>query len=68
MPKLGHDDSSPSPQRGEGRGEGVPAFIENLGTPSPDALRASTSPRRGEVKKKLRPAITKNWERFACHI
>jgi isoleucyl-tRNA synthetase len=39
---------SPSPQRDEGRGEGAPAVTENPGTPSPDALGAPTSRRRGE--------------------
>ncbi len=44
----------PSPQGGEGGersepGEGAPGLTDLLGTSSPDALRASTSPQRGEV-------------------
>jgi isoleucyl-tRNA synthetase len=41
--------ASPSPFGGEGRGEGDQALIKKASAPSPDALRASTSPPRGEV-------------------
>jgi excinuclease ABC subunit C len=52
--EMGTVSPLPSPQGGEAGeqsepGEGAPAAIELVGSPSPDALRPSTSPQRGEV-------------------
>jgi hypothetical protein len=50
--------SSPSPQRGEGWGEGVPATIENLGTRSPGRFASDLSPQgRGEEKSLVRDRL-----------
>jgi len=65
LKEEGHS-SLPSPQGGEGGersepGEGTPALDVSLNPPSPDALRASTSPQRGEVTENDVDAEDASW-------